>query len=165
MKKIILSLIILFACNSIAEAQTYYYKLKNKIYSKTGVKESYYGGGYITFTNNMNVCYESDKNGNMLSQFDYSRKIIYLQPVSMIPAANLSCDYICKYFSNENDMYVYTLYYSYWSIFPAQKIREGYYYVCFSTDFDKINIDTGDYVIVGERATPPGQASAPTQMY
>lgn len=163
MKKIFLSLIVLFSGCNMVEAQTYYYKFTHEVNPKTGVKKTYYGNIYVTFTNNQNICYESDKNGNQLSQFDYSKKMS--PAIYVMPMANLSCDHIYKYFSSKNGMYVYALYYSYWSTFPVQKVSEGYYYACFSTDFNKINIDTGVSIIVGERATPPGQASAPTHMY
>lgn len=164
MKKLVFLFTVFIMAVCDIQAQTYYYKLISKVNLKTGVKSSYYGEMYVTFTRNKSICYESDKDGNAFNQFYVSRKMS--PSVTMImPMASLSCDHVYRYTECSNGMYVYSMYYSYWSAFPAQKVSEGYYYACFSADYNRVNINTGWAVYVGERATPPGQASAPTHMW
>lgn len=164
MKKLFLLVVVFIVACCELHAQTYYYKLTSQVNPNTGVKSSYYGDMYVTFTRSKSICYESDKDGNAFNRFYLSRKMSPSATMVM-PMANLSCDHVYKYAECRNGMYIYSMYYSYWSIFPVQKVNEGYYYVYFSADFNRVNINTGWTVYVGERETPPGQASAPTQMW
>lgn len=189
MKKLVLFLIVLFACNGVAEAQTYYYKLTSKVNPDTGVKKSYSDNMYITFTNNKNVCYESDKEGNKkydkhaelgtngaTGRFGYVSNTIYgpFGPIVSQPcpaAIFRKCDGVFHYSRSINGMYEYKCYYyDYYCNGNNDKVEDGYLYIYYSTDYQRINMksqnqyDKGD-IIVGKRATAPGQASAPTQMY
>jgi hypothetical protein len=62
MKKIILLSVFLGLAVSYSYCQTYYYQAVASI-DKNGAKSKASGGVYITFVNNQNTCYHSDKDG------------------------------------------------------------------------------------------------------
>lgn len=189
MKKIFLSLIVLFAGCNMVDAQTYYYKIISKVNPDTGVKSSYSNSMYITFTNNKNVCYESDKSGNIkpnrMAEFGkdgatgrmgYVSHTVYgfFGPITSAPspaAIYRKCDGVFRYSRYINNMYEYKCYYyDYYFPLDQDKSGDGYLYIYFSKDYQRINVKSQNQydkgvIYVGERATPPGQASAPTHMY
>lgn len=181
MKKIFLSLIVLFAGCNMVDAQTYYYKIISKVNPETGVKSSCSDNMYITFTSNKNVCYKSDQSGNKTSGGYDKRKefgtsgLNYLG--NYVGASEYGCfrecDGVFHYSRSINSMYEYKCYYyDYHLIWGGGRVKdeEGYLYIYFSTDYQRLNFrsqesnDKGE-IYVGERSTRPGQASAPTHMY
>ena len=179
MKKLLLLSLFVCAFCSAVTAQTYYYKLTEKVDPQTGVRTSYYGQIYVTFTQEGRYCYESDKGGRSLSNGSPREMTVTAGPQMTLEyntSLTCSCDYTFKYIGEKNNMYQYRCEYKMIKSpvvhFPYGYNRpvtsNTYYnYVNFSTDFKRINIqkDSGGTIIVGERATPPGQASAPTQMW
>lgn len=174
MKKLLICILFICAFGNVADAQTYYYKLTEKVDPQTGVRESYYRQIYVTFTQEFRYCYESDKNGRSLDA--YSPREMTIQDGMGLPFGNSfqrqKCDYTFQYIGKNNNMFQYRCKYEIivttgFGIYSSVKSDTYYHYVNFSTDFKRINIqkDSGGSIIVGELATPPGQASAPTQMW
>lgn len=190
MKRIILSLIILFACNSIAEAQTYCYRSAYRVNKDTGVKEEqYHSLSYYTFNSNKSFCYLSDENG-MAANSSNNRFGMNLTRTKGWG------EY--RYVKTENDVHIYkgtveSYAMVYGSGYELYETQDTYLY--FSSDYSKLNKWTNDaknhgnsgygagaaigramvenatgtkpsqFVYVYERVSAPGQASAPTQMY
>lgn len=161
MKRIALCLLALLGCITFADAQTYYYKLTSKVDKETEVRNSYYGEVYVTFTNGKNICYESNKDGNSLNEFAQRQMSFsgYGFPY------NTSCDHIFKYSSRKDNMRIYSCKFTLWSAYPYSRRDGGTYFVCFSDDFKRINIQKGGSIIVGEQTDFPGTAKGPSKMW
>lgn len=129
MKKIILLSVFLGLAVPYANSQTYYYQSVASI-DKHGVKSKIVGGMYITFINDKNVCYVSDKDGY--------RNDYYI-------GYNISSRELAYYYTKtQNGTYVYqqkyvsmsSNYSSWWNFF---------YY--FSSDFSKMTSYSSSYGI------------------
>ena len=167
MKKLFICILFICALWNRSTAQTYYYKLASKVNTETGVKSTYSADIYITFTNNKTYLYESDKNGNEIASYGNMQRLLSYSGPNMF-LQNVVCSHVFQFQKNQNGMNLYSCYYyiqSPPSLFGSTVLSDGYHYVGLSEDFKRINIFKGKEVIVGERATPPGQASQPSEMW
>ncbi len=158
---IVLMLALFFATN--AMGQTYYYKITYKTDKETGVKSSYTKNIYVTFTDSKRYCYQSDINGSQMGSYD-SNLLLGRPHTSDIFI--YSCDNVFKFTDTQNDIHRYACDWSCSSlIMPNISGSSGSDYVTFSSDFKKINIHKSGIVYVGQRSTPQGQESSPTELY
>lgn len=187
MKKLVLFLIVMFACNGIAEAQTYCYRYAYRVNKDTGVKsELHHSISFYTFNSNKNFCYVSNENGMKESKAT-------LDNVSRTDGWG---EY--KYIRTENGIHIYKASIKSYAMvygrgYELYETKNEYLY--FSSDYSKMNRWSEDpqshgnsaygsgaaigrsiaenvmgeknsqFVHVYERVSSPGQASAPTRMY
>lgn len=127
--------------------ETIYYKYIYSVDPKTGVKKSTYNSPqYYTFVNKYRYVYESDARGNQTSHMNIG----------------FYCDYVYKYVGEKNGMFVYACK---WTQNLGYVSSSGTYYITFSKDLHRINLDYGYEVCVGEKSELPGQEAPPSKMW
>lgn len=192
MKKIFLSLIVLFSGCNMVEAQTYCYKYAYRVNKDTGVKsELHHSLSFYTFNSNKSFCYISDENGMKKSKITGMGA-----SYSNISRTDGWGEY--KYLRTENGVHIYKASIKSYAMvygrgYELYETQNEYLY--FSSDYSKMNLWSEDpqshgnsgygsgvaigrsivenvtgeknsqFVHVYERVSSPGQASAPTHMY
>lgn len=153
MKKLLMiSALLLVGALSVC-AQTYYYKYictvdENGVRSKSGDYSK-----YLTFTNNKGVVYESDRNGNALTQ------------KSFVDYHEYQCIY--NYIGSENGILKYKQKdVTYIDILGKTKTHKGTTILLFSSDYKRLNMRiSSNCTIVLELVNPSEKDDAPTQLY
>lgn len=153
MKKFFLISALLLVGTLSVDAQTYYYKYictvdGNGVRSKSGDYSR-----YLTFSNNKNVVYESDRKGNALTQKSFIDYHEYQN--------------IYNYIGKENDILKYKKKdTTYIDMFGKTKTDKGTSILLFSSDYKRLNMRiTDNMTIVLELVNPSEKDETPTQLY
>ncbi len=162
MKKIVVFMVLIVACATNGNGQTYCYKYLYHVDKKTGVKDKKYIDGsvdYYTFSNNKNYCCKSDKDGI---------KCKYHNPTYR-PGIWESGHYEYTKVRANNSTITYketiVTHMGYDIYTRKERTEEHYRYLIFSDDYKRANIDYGNSVAVYEKTTMPGQEAPPSQMW
>lgn len=159
MKRIFLFqiLVLFLLCPFVSLGQeTIYYKYTYSVDPKTGVKRSNYRSPeYYTFVNNYNTVYKSDARGNKAPNMN--------GPMTSY-GGGFYCDHIYNFVGENNGMLVYACK---WANYNGLGyfLGGGTYYITFSKDLQRINVDMGYSVDVGEKSDLPGQEAPPSKMW
>ncbi|MBQ5844092.1 MAG: hypothetical protein IIW52_04470 [Alistipes sp.] len=161
-KRVLIVIVAILCCGGLeCAAQTYCYKYLYTVNSDTGEKSM---GGlkahniYITFTNNKNYCYESDKNGIKKEWQDP----VYISGIFKEGANQF------YYTSSNNGMFTYrcVMKTCQHTFNGKNVISETIFFKTFSRDYKRLNSKNKDYpnVRVYERVEN-NQNDMPTQMW
>lgn len=155
MKRLIVLLVLLFSVNNLF-GQTYFYKYLYHVEKDSGAKTKLWSTGgdtYITFTNNFQYCYQSDKDG-IQQQYCGSYRYIGVDNGRI------------TYFYTQRDsgnpfMQNYPLCYYY---FSSDYSRLNTWSDC--SDLNLKSLGGKSYIVVYERAEAPSpQNNAPDQLW
>lgn len=156
MKKNLLLLSLLLLSILPIKGQTYCYKHLFDV-DKDGIKHEQTGYTYFTFTNNKTICYQSDKNGNVLK--------------STMPGFNSTASTF-RYVETKNNMHMYK---ESDKNFGMGVVTYGMNFYYFSTDYSRLNafypakdlygIHVDEKTYVYERVSSPIEDSAPRELY
>lgn len=146
MKKVLLIKILLFMCILSMSGQTYCYRLLYSVNNQGVKSKTAHTYRYVTFVNNMRLCYTSDEFGNNKN-------------------TAFSGAGVCQYKGKSNNTHVY-------EEPPHQQLQsfnsmlgDTYY---FSSDFSRMNYKTKvfkDLILVYEKVAAPKDEEEPVELY